>query len=95
MQRNAGNVEAEFVAPPWYVYMVRCADSTIYTGIARDIDARILQHNAGHGAKYTKSRRPVDLVYQEGAADRGAALRREYAIKRLTVSVGCAPCPTQ
>ena len=77
-------MKSELVAPHWYVYMVRCADSTIYTGITRDINARVLQHNAGHGAKYTRSRRPVVLVYQEGVADRGAALRREYEIKCLT-----------
>jgi putative endonuclease len=68
----------------WYVYIVRCADRTLYTGVARDLAARIDAHNAGRGAKYTRSRRPVKLVYQETAPDRGAALRREHAIKRLT-----------
>ena len=67
----------------WYVYVVRCADTTLYTGIARDLQARINQHNTGRGAKYTRSRRPVTLVYQEAAADRGAALRREHEIKRM------------
>ena len=71
--------------PGWFVYIVRCADATLYTGIARDLHARIAQHNAGDGAKYTRSRRPVALIYEEVAADRGAALRREYEIKRLTV----------
>ncbi len=68
----------------WHVYVVRCADTTLYTGIATDLPARIAQHNAGRGAKYTNGRRPVTLVYQEEAADRGAALRREHQIKRLT-----------
>jgi len=67
----------------WYVYVVRCVDTTLYTGIARDLQARINQHNTGRGAKYTRSRRPVTLVYQEAAADRGAALRREHEIKRM------------
>jgi predicted GIY-YIG superfamily endonuclease len=68
----------------WYVYIVRCADRTLYTGVARDLDARIEVHNAGRGAKYTRARLPVKLIYQETAADRGAALRREHAIKRLS-----------
>ena len=68
----------------WHVYIVRCADRTLYTGVARDLAARIEAHNEGRGAKYTRSRRPVKLVYQEPAADRSAALRREHAIKRLT-----------
>lgn len=68
---------------PWHVYIVRCADSTLYTGIARDLEARIGTHNAGTGARYTRGRGPVTLVYSEPAADRPAALRRELAIKRL------------
>jgi len=67
----------------WHVYVVRCADTTLYTGIARDLQARITQHNTGRGAKYTRGRRPVTLIYQEAAADRGAALRREHEIKRM------------
>lgn len=72
--------------PDWNVYIVRCADQTLYTGIARDLGQRIAQHNAGKGAAYTRARRPVVLVHQEGAPDRGAALRREAAIKRLSVT---------
>ncbi len=67
----------------WYVYLVRCADGTFYTGIAKDVKARVRQHNAGRGAKYTRGRLPVHLVYQEPAEDQGAALRREREIKRL------------
>lgn len=70
-------------ATAWHVYVVRCADGTLYTGIARDVGARIATHNEGAGARYTRGRRPVHLVHVEPAADRGAALRREYAIKRL------------
>jgi len=69
--------------PAWHVYIVRCADQTLYTGVATDVDARIAQHNAGRGAKYTRGRGPVELVYRERVADRSTALRRELAIKRL------------
>jgi putative endonuclease len=72
--------------PDWSVYIVRCADQTLYTGIARDLCRRIAQHNAGTGAAYTRARRPVILVHQEPAPDRGAALRREAVIKRLPVA---------
>ena len=67
----------------WTVYIVRCADGSLYTGIARDLEARIESHNAGRGAKYTRSRRPVELVYHESVSTRSAALRRENAIRRL------------
>lgn len=67
----------------WQVYMVRCADGSLYTGIAKDIQRRVSEHNAGQGAKYTRGRRPVRLVYQEAAKDRSAALKREHAIKQL------------
>ncbi len=67
----------------WYVYIVRCADGSLYTGITKDVESRVSLHNAGRGAKYTRGRRPVALVYRETAGDRGAAVRREYAIKRL------------
>ena len=72
--------------PDWTVYIVRCADQTLYTGIARDLSQRLAQHNAGKGAAYTRARRPVVLVHREAAPDRGAALRREAAIKRLPVA---------
>ena len=67
----------------WYVYMLLCADQSLYTGVATDIDARVATHNAGKGAKYTRGRLPVKLVYQERAGARGAALSREHAIKRM------------
>jgi len=68
----------------WTVYLARCADGSLYTGIARDAARRISAHNAGRGAAYTRSRLPVALVHAEPAADRPAALRREWAIKRLS-----------
>ena len=67
----------------WHVYIASCSDGTLYTGIAKDLEARIRQHNAGEGAKYTRGRRPVRLQYAEVAQDRGDALRREQAIKRM------------
>ena len=66
-----------------FVYIVRCADGSLYTGAARDPDQRVSVHNAGKGAKYTASRLPVDLVYTEPCESLGAALKREYQIKRL------------
>jgi putative endonuclease len=72
-------------AKNWHVYIVRCTDSTFYTGIAIDVDKRVAEHNGvgRPGARYTRARRPVKLVYQEAAADRSAAGKREYAIKQL------------
>jgi uncharacterized protein (TIGR02453 family) len=67
----------------WHVYVARCDDGTLYTGITTDPARREAAHNAGRGASYTRSRRPVRLIHVEPAADRGAALRREIAIKRL------------
>jgi putative endonuclease len=68
----------------WWVYVVRCSDRSLYTGVTTDVPRRVLQHNAGTASKYTRSRRPVELAYREKAASRGAALRREAGIKRLT-----------
>jgi putative endonuclease len=76
----------------WHVYIVRCADRTLYTGVAKDLPARIAAHNDGRGAKYTRPRLPVKLVYVEAAADRAAAQRREHAIKRLSRAAKRALC---
>ena len=66
------------------VYIVRCADDSLYTGVAKDVAHRIAQHNRGKGSKYCASRRPVALVYQEHAESLSAALKREAEIKQLT-----------
>ena len=66
------------------VYILSCADGTLYTGIARDAERRLQVHNSGRGAKYTRSRLPVLLVYRETQPDKSAALRRESEIKRLS-----------
>ena len=65
-----------------FVYIVLCADGTYYTGWAADVTRRVAAHNAGRGGRYTRTRRPVILVYQEAVPDRGSAMRREVAIKR-------------
>ncbi len=67
----------------WTVYMLRCGDGSLYTGCTDDMARRLAAHQSGRGAKYTRSHLPVELVYQETAADKSAALRRELAIKRL------------
>lgn len=68
----------------WYVYMLRCADGSLYTGVATDLERRLLEHNSGKGAKYTRGRAPVSLVYQERCADRRRATQREHRIKRMS-----------
>ncbi len=67
----------------WFVYIARCADGTLYTGIARDVAARILVHDAGKGARYTRGRGPLTLCAKRRCASKGVALRLELAIKRL------------
>ena len=71
--------------PGWSVYIVRCADGTLYTGVATDVARRVAEHNSNKllAANYTRARRPVTLVYSERAATRSAACKREYQIKQL------------
>lgn len=69
--------------PQWQVYILRCGDGSFYTGIARDARARLAQHAAGKGARYTRGRGPLELVHVEPAGSHGDALRREAAIRRL------------
>lgn len=69
-----------------YAYLVRCADGTLYAGWTTDLARRVRDHNEGRGAKYTRSRRPVTLVYSEPFGTREEALRREAALKRLSRS---------
>lgn len=70
----------------WYVYMLQCADGTLYTGVTTDLERRIRQHNGDikGGAKYTRLRRPVSIVWHEMQRDRSNACKREYAIKKLS-----------
>jgi len=67
----------------WTVYILRCADGTLYTGITNDLERRLTEHEAGQGAKYTKGRGPFQLVYQETCDGRGPASQRENQIKSL------------
>ncbi|MFQ5470814.1 MAG: GIY-YIG nuclease family protein [Gammaproteobacteria bacterium] len=70
----------------WYVYMLRCADSTLYTGITTDLERRLAEHNENNllGARYTRARRPVSLVYHELCENRSAASKRESKIKNMS-----------
>ncbi len=68
----------------WFVYVVECADETLYAGVTNDAEARVATHNQGTGAKYTRTRRPVELVYLERVGLRGDALKREHEIKRMS-----------
>ena len=68
----------------WYVYILRCKDGTLYTGSTDDVQRRLAVHNSGKGAKYTRGRLPVEVVYAEACESYSAALKREYAIKQLT-----------
>ena len=67
----------------WYVYLVRCNDGSLYTGITKEVTRRCQQHNAGTASKYTRSRRPVKLVYQEVHPSQSSALKREASIKAM------------
>lgn len=73
----------------WFIYILRCADGTLYTGIAKDIEKRLAEHNSGGkiAAKYTRARGPVTLVYSEKASSHSAAAKREYELKQLRKSL--------
>lgn len=78
------DIQTEGSTAPWVVYIVRCRDNTLYTGITRDLYKRIQEHNFGpKGARYTRARRPVILVYSEQAGSRSAATTRENYLKKL------------
>ena len=68
----------------WFVYILRCADDTLYTGITTDVGRRCDQHNAGTASRYTRSRLPIRLVYEEAMTSRSLALKRELALKALS-----------
>ena len=68
----------------WKLYILRCGDGSLYTGITTDVDKRLEAHRAGKGAKYTRGRGPLELVYREDCGDHSAALRRELEIKALS-----------
>lgn len=68
----------------WHVYLLRCRDDSLYCGISNDLAARVARHNSGRGAKYTRSRRPVRVVYARRLKDRSTALKHEYRIKQMS-----------
>ena len=67
----------------WYVYILRCGDGTLYTGITDNVERRLAVHRAGRGAKYTRGRGPLELAYEEEQPDKSSALKRELAIKKM------------
>ena len=67
----------------WYLYILRCRDGSLYTGITTDVQARLEAHRAGKGAKYTRGRGPLELVYSENCGDHSTALKREFQVKAL------------
>ena len=68
----------------WYLYILRCGDDSLYTGITTDVEKRLEVHRSGKGAKYTRGRGPLELVYRETCGDHSQALKREWQIKALT-----------
>ena len=84
MPRKARKPKARPSGDQWFVYMVRCADGSLYTGIAKDVARRCQQHNNGTASRYARCRRPVELVYHEARPSRSSALKREAAIKAMT-----------
>lgn len=68
----------------WYVYILRCGDGTLYTGITDDVERRLAAHRSGKGAKYTRGRGPLELVRTEELPDKSAALKRERSVKKMT-----------
>jgi len=75
--------EEKSTAAEWYVYIIRCSDGRLYTGITNDVERRVLAHASGRGAKFFRGRKPLAIVYLEDGHDRASASRREAAIKRL------------
>ena len=84
---TAGSDDREAVADPdadHYVYVLECADGSLYTGYTTDVERRVAEHDAGEGAKYTRGRTPVELVHVESYDSRSAAMSREYEIKQFS-----------
>jgi len=75
---------AKWPQDPWFVYVLRCADGSLYTGITKDVSRRCGQHNAGTASRYTRVRLPVKVAYQEPQSSHSSALKREAAIKTMT-----------
>ena len=78
------HIFGEIMENIWKLYILRCGDGTLYTGITTNVDKRLAAHSSGRGAKYTRGRGPLKLVYQEECGDHSAALKREKEIKKLS-----------
>ncbi len=76
----------------WFLYILRCGDGTLYTGITDDVPGRLEAHRTGKGAKYTRGRGPLELCYQEACGSKSQALKREIAVKRLKKEAKLALC---
>jgi predicted GIY-YIG superfamily endonuclease len=74
---------ADKINTTWFLYIVRCADGSLHTGITNNVPRRCKQHNAGTASRYTRSRLPVELIYQESQPNRSVALKRELAVKSM------------
>lgn len=81
---NAASAPQPGADGPWYLYIVECRDGSLYTGVTNDLERRLAQHNDGSGARYTRSRRPVRMRYQETCETRSAALVRECSVRLLS-----------
>ena len=84
MPKKDSKPKARSPGDKWFVYILRCADGSLYTGITKDVERRRRQHDDGTASRYTRSRRPVKLIYQEVRPDQSSALKREAAIKAMT-----------
>jgi predicted GIY-YIG superfamily endonuclease len=84
MSKKSRQPTSRLIVDGWIVYIVQCADGSLYTGITKDVKRRCQQHNAGTASRYTRSRGPVKLVYREDQPDQSSALKREAAIKAMT-----------
>ena len=84
MKKEMDEATANSSTDTWFVYIMRCADNSLYTGITKDVDRRCKQHNAGTASRYTRGRLPVSLEYQEEQPNQSMALKRELAIKTLS-----------
>ena len=84
MPKKNSKTKAKPSGDKWFVYMVRCADGSLYTGITTDVNRRRQQHNDGTASRYTRSRRPTKLVWHQAHPNRSSALKREAAIKSMT-----------
>ena len=84
MKKETDKATADSSAETWFVYILRCADGSLYTGITKDLNRRCEQHNAGTASRYTRGRLPVTVVHQESQPTQGLALKREAAIKAMS-----------